>query len=82
MTQPSTWEAMVRAELGNGNRDEALALLERVKARYVACLFFFFFLPPKPPSDLDTQTFPTSSLQSYQRNYAGRLCLPVVKSLK
>ncbi|KAI0693474.1 hypothetical protein BC835DRAFT_1306715 [Cytidiella melzeri] len=31
--EPSTWEAMVRAELGNGNRDQAIALLERVKAR-------------------------------------------------
>lgn len=31
--QPSTWEAMVRAELGNGNRDEAIALLERMQAR-------------------------------------------------
>ncbi|KAI0084208.1 hypothetical protein BDY19DRAFT_1096614 [Irpex rosettiformis] len=31
--EPSTWEAMVRAELGNGNRDKALDLLERVKAR-------------------------------------------------
>ncbi|KAI0337495.1 hypothetical protein BDW22DRAFT_1403107 [Trametopsis cervina] len=31
--EPSTWEAMVRGELANGNRDEALALLERVKAR-------------------------------------------------
>lgn len=26
---------MVRAELGNGNRDGAVALLERVRARYV-----------------------------------------------
>ena len=26
---------MVRAELGNGNRDQAVALLERVQARYV-----------------------------------------------
>lgn len=31
--QPSTWEAMVRAELGNGNREEAIALLERMQAR-------------------------------------------------
>jgi pentatricopeptide repeat protein len=31
--QPSTWEAMVRAELGNGNREEAVALLERMQAR-------------------------------------------------
>ncbi|KAA1465885.1 hypothetical protein DENSPDRAFT_830571 [Dentipellis sp. KUC8613] len=31
--EPSTWEAMVRAELGNGNRNEALALLDRVLAR-------------------------------------------------
>lgn len=35
MSQPSTWEAMVRAELGNGNREQAVALLERVQARYV-----------------------------------------------
>ena len=32
-SQPSTWEAMVRAELGNGNRDHAVALLERIQAR-------------------------------------------------
>ncbi|ETW84594.1 hypothetical protein HETIRDRAFT_235203, partial [Heterobasidion irregulare TC 32-1] len=31
--EPSTWEAMVRAELGNGNRDRAVALLERIQAR-------------------------------------------------
>ncbi|KAG6890194.1 hypothetical protein C0992_002851 [Termitomyces sp. T32_za158] len=33
--EPSTWEAMFRAELGSGNRDGALALLERLKARQV-----------------------------------------------
>ncbi|TFY83258.1 hypothetical protein EWM64_g753 [Hericium alpestre] len=32
--EPSTWEAMVRAELGNGNREQAVALLERVLARH------------------------------------------------
>ncbi|KAI0029687.1 hypothetical protein K488DRAFT_88504 [Vararia minispora EC-137] len=32
--EPSTWEAMVRAELGQGNRDEALTLLERLAARH------------------------------------------------
>ncbi|KAH0587070.1 hypothetical protein H2248_005889 [Termitomyces sp. 'cryptogamus'] len=31
--EPSTWEAMVRAELGSGNRDGALVLLQRLKAR-------------------------------------------------
>jgi pentatricopeptide repeat protein len=31
--QPSTWETMVRAELGSGNRDRAVALLERLQAR-------------------------------------------------
>ncbi|TCD69205.1 hypothetical protein EIP91_008501 [Steccherinum ochraceum] len=31
--EPSTWETMIRAELGNGNRDNALVLLERLKAR-------------------------------------------------
>ena len=31
--QPSTWEAMVRAELGNGERDRAVALLQRLQAR-------------------------------------------------
>ncbi|KAI0314732.1 hypothetical protein OF83DRAFT_1063300 [Amylostereum chailletii] len=31
--EPSTWEAMVRAELGQGNRDCAVALLARLKAR-------------------------------------------------
>ncbi|KAJ7859654.1 hypothetical protein B0H14DRAFT_2746309 [Mycena olivaceomarginata] len=31
--EPSTWEAMVRAELGSGNRDNANALLERLQAR-------------------------------------------------
>lgn len=31
--EPSTWEAMVRAELGNGSRDRALALLTRVQSR-------------------------------------------------
>ncbi|KAG5645763.1 hypothetical protein DXG03_005300 [Asterophora parasitica] len=31
--EPSTWEAMIRAELGSGNRDGAIDLLERLKAR-------------------------------------------------
>ncbi|KAJ7166477.1 hypothetical protein C8R43DRAFT_917900 [Mycena crocata] len=31
--EPSTWEVMVRAELGSGNRDNATALLERLQAR-------------------------------------------------
>jgi len=31
--EPSTWEAMFRAELGSGNRTNALKLLERFKAR-------------------------------------------------
>ncbi|KAK0455751.1 uncharacterized protein EV420DRAFT_1644531 [Desarmillaria tabescens] len=31
--EPSTWEAMVRAELGEGHRDRALDLLERLKQR-------------------------------------------------
>ncbi|KIY45149.1 hypothetical protein FISHEDRAFT_49778 [Fistulina hepatica ATCC 64428] len=31
--EPSTWEAMVRAELGVNNREAALDLLERLKAR-------------------------------------------------
>ncbi|KAG6813178.1 hypothetical protein H0H92_013298 [Tricholoma furcatifolium] len=31
--EPSTWEAMIRAELGSGNREGALALLERLRAR-------------------------------------------------
>jgi len=31
--EPSTWEAMIRAELGSGNREGALDLLERLKAR-------------------------------------------------
>ncbi|TFK35045.1 hypothetical protein BDQ12DRAFT_737778 [Crucibulum laeve] len=31
--EPSTWEAMVRAELGAGYRDEAIQLLERLRAR-------------------------------------------------
>ncbi|KAF7433545.1 hypothetical protein PC9H_005503 [Pleurotus ostreatus] len=31
--EPSTWEVMVRAELGAGNRDNALFLLERLQAR-------------------------------------------------
>ncbi|KAK7471322.1 hypothetical protein VKT23_002731 [Stygiomarasmius scandens] len=31
--EPSTWEAMIRAELGAGHRERALALLERLKAR-------------------------------------------------
>ncbi|KAF7336044.1 hypothetical protein MSAN_02318100 [Mycena sanguinolenta] len=32
--EPSTWEVMVRAELGSGNRDNANALLERLRARF------------------------------------------------
>ncbi|KAF8996793.1 hypothetical protein BDQ17DRAFT_1363957 [Cyathus striatus] len=32
--EPSTWEAMIRAELGAGNRAEAEALLERLRTRY------------------------------------------------
>ncbi|KAH6890068.1 pentatricopeptide repeat protein [Coprinopsis sp. MPI-PUGE-AT-0042] len=31
--EPSTWEAMIRAELGAGNRDHAYQLLERLKVR-------------------------------------------------
>lgn len=31
--EPSTWEAMIRAELGVGNRDRAHELLERLKVR-------------------------------------------------
>ncbi|KAH9007270.1 hypothetical protein EDB86DRAFT_2870952 [Lactarius hatsudake] len=31
--EPSTWEAMVRAELGNSNRDHAVALIKRVQER-------------------------------------------------
>ncbi|KAG5653275.1 hypothetical protein H0H81_001339 [Sphagnurus paluster] len=31
--EPSTWEAMIRAELGSGNREGALELLERLRAR-------------------------------------------------
>jgi len=31
--EPSTWEVMVRAELGVGNVDAALSLLKRIKAR-------------------------------------------------
>ncbi|KAF8189730.1 hypothetical protein BJ912DRAFT_362094 [Pholiota molesta] len=31
--EPSTWEVMVRAELGAGNRDAALDLLERLRER-------------------------------------------------
>jgi pentatricopeptide repeat protein len=31
--EPSTWEAMLRAELGAGNRDRAVLLLERMKTR-------------------------------------------------
>ncbi|KAG8218224.1 hypothetical protein J3R82DRAFT_3792 [Butyriboletus roseoflavus] len=32
--EPSTWEAMFRAELGNGDRDRAVALLERLRQRH------------------------------------------------
>ncbi|KAL4075557.1 hypothetical protein J3A83DRAFT_4221169 [Scleroderma citrinum] len=31
--EPSTWEAMFRAELGNGQRDRAVALLDRLQQR-------------------------------------------------
>ncbi|KAJ4493989.1 hypothetical protein C8J55DRAFT_500302 [Lentinula edodes] len=31
--EPSTWEAMVRAELGSGTRDRAVALIERLESR-------------------------------------------------
>ncbi|KAJ7235973.1 hypothetical protein C8J57DRAFT_1377200 [Mycena rebaudengoi] len=31
--EPSTWEVMVRAELGSGNRDNATMLLDRLRAR-------------------------------------------------
>lgn len=41
--EPSTWEAMVRAELGAGNRDNALSLLQRVQARFVSFSFLSFF---------------------------------------
>ncbi|EIW81989.1 hypothetical protein CONPUDRAFT_81601 [Coniophora puteana RWD-64-598 SS2] len=32
--EPSTWEAMFRAELGSGNRDRAVRLLERLQERH------------------------------------------------
>ncbi|KAL0949848.1 hypothetical protein HGRIS_009881 [Hohenbuehelia grisea] len=32
--EPSTWEAMVRAELGAGQRDRAVSILERLHARH------------------------------------------------
>ncbi|KAG9317019.1 hypothetical protein JVU11DRAFT_1201 [Chiua virens] len=32
--EPSTWEAMFRAELGTGDRERAVALLERLKQRH------------------------------------------------
>ncbi|KAJ8515753.1 hypothetical protein ONZ45_g6863 [Pleurotus djamor] len=32
--EPSTWEVMVRAELGAGNREHAATLLERLQARH------------------------------------------------
>jgi len=32
--EPSTWEVMVRAELGAGNRDAAIALLHRLQERH------------------------------------------------
>ena len=32
--EPSTWETMIRAELGQGNRDEAIALLDRLRERH------------------------------------------------
>jgi len=32
--EPSTWEAMVRAELGSGNRDQAISLIRRVQERH------------------------------------------------
>jgi len=38
--EPSTWEAMVRAELGSGNRERAVALLERLQTRqYPAAVY-------------------------------------------
>jgi hypothetical protein len=49
--QPSTWEAMVRAELGNGNREEALGLIRRLGSRSVSCLSFSL-----PLMDLDSST--------------------------
>jgi pentatricopeptide repeat protein len=33
--EPSTWEVMLRAELGGGHRENALELLERLKHRFV-----------------------------------------------
>ena len=41
--EPSTWEAMIRAELGAGNRDKALALLERLRARCVFDLLLVLY---------------------------------------
>jgi len=32
--EPSTWEVMIRAELGTGNREAAVTLLERLKQRH------------------------------------------------
>ncbi|KAG6915045.1 hypothetical protein DXG01_013775 [Tephrocybe rancida] len=55
--EPSTWEAMIRAELGAGNRNGALALLERLKARQV------LFVTTLGPTNNCFQTIPRRSLQ-------------------
>ncbi|KAI5989603.1 hypothetical protein EDC04DRAFT_2816208 [Pisolithus marmoratus] len=39
--EPSTWEAMFRAELGNGHRDRAVALLDRLRERHSSPLFVY-----------------------------------------
>lgn len=38
--EPSTWEAMFRAELGNGHRDRAVALLARLQERQFPAAVF------------------------------------------
>lgn len=44
--EPSTWEAMLRAELGAGHRDRAILLLERMKSRSVSSVLSSSFRGP------------------------------------
>jgi hypothetical protein len=64
---------MVRAELGDGNREEAIALLDRMQARYVLVLNAALV----PRLTILSQEIPHSSIFPDKRNHARRFRLTV-----
>jgi len=67
---------MVRAELGNGNRDHAISLIRRVQERYVPSPFTTLM----PTHEIPYQTIPRIYRKPHLRHHARRRCLTVVVS--